>query len=247
MKIIFTVPDEVVIYGEVLTRAELRRALMEEDFTVLKPLISIIVSSSGAERDLYFNFLLSEIQKSVGYCVRKVYGYYDQETQEDIFWRGMAFIWENLGEFDETKSKFNTWIWLQVKYGSRNALRKEIRAKQLRVKCENNPALLVEELSIINKKGGSVPTSSLDSLLGREISETTKQESKVLKSVFEVLSEKDRMLINMKVSQMLSIEEIVSLLGPPANINQVSVAISRALKRAQNLYIEKMAEERAEG
>jgi RNA polymerase sigma factor (sigma-70 family) len=178
--------------------------------------------------------------------VRKFYGYYDQETQEDIFWRGMAFIWENLGEFDESKSKFNTWIWLQVKYGSRNALRKEIRAKQLRVKCENNPALLVEELSIINKKGGSVPTSSLDSLLGREIGETTKQESKVLKSVFEVLSEKDRMLIDMKVSQMLSIEEIVSLLGPPANINQVSVAISRALKRAQNLYIEKMAEERAE-
>ena len=245
MKIIFTVPDEVVIYGEVLKRSDLRSALIDEDFTVLRPLINIIVSETGTERDLYFNFLLSEIQKSVGHCVTKLYGYYDQETKEDIFWQGMAYIWENLGDFDETKSKFNTWIWLQVKYGSRSARRKEIKAKQLKVKCENNPALLVEELSIINKKGGSVPTSSLDSLLGRELSESTRQESTVLKSVMEVLSEKDRMLIDMKVTQMLSIEEIVSVLGPPVNVNQVSVAISRALKRAQNLYIEKMKEERA--
>jgi RNA polymerase sigma factor (sigma-70 family) len=253
LKINFQLPDEVQLMGETITQAALRNALKNEDYSIIKPLITAIVNSKGNQRETLFNFFLGGIQFGVEHCVKQTYGYFDREVQEEIFWQGVAYVWENLEDFDENKSKLLTWIWNQVKYGSRNARRKEISAKRLAAKCANNPALIAEEISYSTKRGDSdrsgpllgTPSSSLESAIGREIDETTKLESAALKQAMDLLKENEKRLIYMRIVDQLEVEEIAIILGEGVTTNQVYVACHRAIKKLKEQYTRKLVEGRA--
>lgn len=252
MKMIFELPDEVILNGVVISKSDLKTALKSEDLSVLRPLIDAVVRTKGGEREKLFNFLLSGIQFSIEHFVKRTFGYFDAETQEDIFWQGVAYVWENLANYDESKSEFNTWLWNQVRYGSRNALRKEIKAKKLLARCENNPALVAEEILYTGKRGESdrggtlagVPVTSLGSAIGRELDELSKEESNALRDAINSLKERDRDLIIMKVLLQLDTNEIAERLGPEVSVGAINTAYSRAKERLQNQYLRKLREER---
>lgn len=85
MKLNFQLPDEVTVKGLIITQGQLREALSEENYGVLRPLINEIVVSRGDDREKLFNFFLGGIQFGVEHCVRKLYGYFDRDVQEEIF------------------------------------------------------------------------------------------------------------------------------------------------------------------
>ena len=253
MKVNFQLPTEIDLHGQKITQSDLKIALKNEDYSTIRPIIDGILNSKDSERERLFNFFLSGIQYAVEYYVKKMYGYFDRDTQEEIFWQGISYVWENLAEFDETKSKLITWVSNQVKYGSRNSRRKELRAKQLLAKCANNPALVAEEIVYSGKREGvdrrsamtGIPAYSLSGAIGRELDESTKQENLALREALDLLKENDRKLIIMRVVEQLEVEEIAKLLGEDVTTNQVYVACSRAMKRYRDAYTKKLVEGRA--
>lgn len=248
MKLFFQLPDEVTLNGVIVTQAQLREALTKENYQILRPLIDEIVSARGDEREKLFNFFLGGIQFGVEHCVRKLYGYFDRDIQEEIFWQGIAHVWENLAEFDETKSNLLSWVWEQVKYGSRNARRKEQTAKKLLARCQNNPALVAEEYYFEAKrseKGLGVAVTTLSGAIGRELNELSIQERNALRESMNALREKDRMLLSLKIVDQLSAEEIAARLGNEVSRDAVHTACSRALGKLRSLYTDKLIQERA--
>jgi len=254
MKIQFYLPEEVVVQGRTITQTELKVALRDEDFTVLRPLITLITEANGGEREELFNFFVGGIQFAVERCVRNLYQFFDKDFQEEIFWQGIAYVWENLGKFDETKKSLHSWIWDQVKYGSRDARRREKRAKELLVKCQNNPALLAEEVlfettrqegGLSSRGGGGVAITTLESSIGRDLNEITKQEENALRAAMDSLKERERILIWLKVVEGLSVREIAEKLGNEVSKEAVYKACSRAVEKLANQFASKLMSERA--
>lgn len=252
MKILFELPDRVEIDGVTIDQTALKSALRSEDMNVLRPLINAVVKAKGNERERLFNFLLSGVQYSMEYFVKRTYGYYDHDTQEEIFWHGVSYFWETLKDYDEEKSAFNTWVWNKVRDGSRNARRKEDFAKRLLAKCKNNPALLAEEMMYSSKRLGldpaypiaGTPVTTIAGAIGRELNELSRQETNALKKAINSLSENDRNLIVMRVVEQLEVSEIAKLLGDEVTTNKVYVAYSRAIKRLRDRFTKYLVEER---
>ena len=253
MKIQFYLPEEVVVQGRTITQADLKVALRDEDFTLLRPLITLITQANGSEREELFNFFIGGIQFAVERCVRNLYQFFDKDFQEEIFWQGIAYVWENLGKFDETKKSLHSWIWDQVKYGSRDARRREKRAKELLVKCQNNPALLAAEVLFetsrqdggFSSRGGGVAITTLESSIGRDLNEHSIQEQRAMRDAMNSLKEKERMLIWLKVVEGLSVEEIAERLGNEVSKDAVYKACNRAQKKLASQFTDKMMSERA--
>lgn len=253
MKIQFYLPEEVIVEGRAITQIELRKALKEEDFTVLRPLITQINQASDSQRDELFNFFVGGIQFAVERCVRNLYGYFDKDFQEDIFWQGVAYVWENLSEFDETKKTLHSWIWDQVKYGSRNARRREKRARDLLVKCQNNPALVAGEVLYetkrqedgLDSRGSGQAITTLESSIGRGLNELTQQEHNALRDAMNSLKDKDRLLIWLRHVEGLTVEEIAYRLGNEVSKDAVYKACGRAREKLAGQYTSKLMLERA--
>jgi RNA polymerase sigma factor (sigma-70 family) len=241
----FNAPDEIVIAGNPLSIKQLREAIVENDMTVIKPLIDqILMDASNQKTDsVAFAFLVVVIRPIIKTAIQREFRTYQDADFGDFFLGALTAIWIKLPQYDPKLSKFSTYVYRQTRDGNRSFTRNSEKFYEACRQFNSNPAMVVQNMAVEYSAKSDDLIYEDTGFAEFEDSDLSQKRLGAIEKVWDNLDERTQAIIKLHFLDNRTPKEVAEIIGPPLNERTVHEYIARATNKLR-IAVEKEYKEK---